>query len=126
MNSTIAPVAPSFTFARTLTLHARADRSANVDRVITITTSIAGLVVAIISLVLGYIYWKRSKKASSQTPLPINYPCPLPRSVDARHVIHPTPTEHESDPELARVATIHPELEVSAESTRPNEREGKD
>lgn len=64
MNSTIAPAAPSAFTPQTL--HARADTSANVDRVITITTSVVGLIIGIIGLILGYIYWKHSKKAVSQ------------------------------------------------------------
>lgn len=68
MNWTIALVVPNIIIAHTpQTLHARADTSANVDRVITITTSVVGLIIGIIGLILGYIYWKHSKKAVSQT-----------------------------------------------------------
>ncbi|KAH8147119.1 uncharacterized protein LAJ45_08919 [Morchella importuna] len=115
MNSTIAPVASS-TFTPQ-TLYARADTSANVDRVITITTSV-------------------SLKTAVPIPSPslTDNPNPIPRSVDAHHIlglgltflmqwmmapVRPSPTERESDPELARVFTIHSELEQDAVELEP-------
>ncbi|KAH0607303.1 uncharacterized protein H6S33_003291 [Morchella sextelata] len=125
---TTAPAAPTFTFDHTPhTLYAREDINASADRVITITTSLAGVIIAIVGLILGYIYWKHPKKASLKT-LPMDNPSPLPRSVDARPVlwlafpmqfvmapVRPAPAERESDPELARVSTIHSEPEDAVE-----------
>lgn len=59
------PIVPTITFARSPhTLHARADTSASVNS-IAIVTSLAGVVIAIIGLILGYIYWKHPRKATS-------------------------------------------------------------
>lgn len=63
--STTVPIVPTVTFAHSPhTLHARADTSASAN-LIAITTSLAGVVIAIIGLILGYIYWKHPRKAAS-------------------------------------------------------------
>jgi hypothetical protein len=62
----LAHIAPSESLPRNTlhTLYTRADTSASVN-LIAITTSLAGVVIAIIGLILGYIYWKHPRKAAS-------------------------------------------------------------
>lgn len=60
-HSTTVPIIPTVTFAHSShILHAREVTSESVN-LITITTSLAAVVIAIIGLILGYIYWKHPR-----------------------------------------------------------------
>lgn len=64
VTSTDAPASESFLRITFHTLCTRADTSESVN-LITIVTGLAGVIIAAIGLILGYIYWKHPRKAAS-------------------------------------------------------------